>query len=80
MSFKINYKGAKLVKPYDYFCKECGHTCVINHTCRDIMSEPCPDCEDGVLVRHITKVPALDADHHESMRTRNLGWDSDEQE
>jgi predicted nucleic acid-binding Zn ribbon protein len=77
MTFKINYKGAGLPKPYDYFCKECGYECVFEHTCKELKEEDCPECGTR-LVRHIKTAPKLGAEFHEGSKFRNLGWDEGE--
>ena len=40
--------------------------------------EPTVDCHecDGICIKKPT-IPALDADHHTSMKSHNIGWDSD---
>ena len=74
MSFKINYKGTNCRGiRYEYKCT-CGATKKVNMTASDESRVHCNECH-STMYRIITSAPSLDADLHDSMLTRNIGWD-----
>lgn len=82
MPIKITYKGAGIVKPFEYICTECRHECEIEQRRSEPMdNHECPDCSSKknkvFLVRHITEAPKLDADFHDAGKSRNIGWGDD---
>jgi len=84
MSFSINYKGTSCRgTTFLYVCTTCQHEHEEQHAASEeptVMCEASPEkgkarCE-GICVKKPT-VPALDADHHDSMRSYNIGWDTE---
>ena len=76
MTFKINYKGTDCrgIK-YTYICQGCGHEHDERHTASANPLIDCPECF-GAMNKKPT-APAFDADHHDSMKSWNLGWEGD---
>lgn len=76
MGFKVNYRGDyTMLHSYEYKCTSCDETHILRHKIKEL-DEPhaCPCC-GGRLKRHITTVPALDADFHDDCKSFNIGWD-----
>ncbi len=74
MSFIINYKGTSCRgTTFLYFCKACSHEQEEQHPAADAPKILCAECS-CVMVKKPT-VTSLDAEHHDSMLSRNLGWD-----
>lgn len=78
MSFNINYKGTSCRgTTFLYTCTTCARE---HEEMHPASQEPTVDCHDlecgGICIKKPT-VPALDADHHDSMLSHNIGWDSD---
>lgn len=77
MTFKINYTGdSSRGVIYDYKCSTCGEE---HQEIHGMMEEPKIKCSvkkcKGICYKVILKAPSLDADHHDSMRSYNIGWD-----
>lgn len=71
---KINYSGGNLPQDWAYICEDCELKVTIVHGRQDDMSHRhCEEC-DGLLLRHICKVPSLGADYHQDQLTHNIGW------
>ena len=71
---KISYSGSNLPQDWDYVCEDCAVEVTLVHGRQDDMSHRhCKECE-GLLLRHIRRVPSLGADYHDSLLTRNIGW------
>lgn len=74
MSFTINYKGTDSRGiNYIYACPSCGHE---QHECHGAQESPtvsCQSCE--TIINKKPACPSLDADHHESMLSHNIGWE-----
>lgn len=75
--FKINYKGTSCRgTTYDYLCARCNH---IQQEVHAAAEEPVITCAECSYSMHKKPgAPAFDADHHDSMKSHNLGWDGDE--
>lgn len=75
MSFKINYKGTNCRGTlFEYVC-DCGESKEVTHPAAE---NPCVHCDEcNLLMNKKPTVPALDADHHDSMRSHNIGWDTE---
>ena len=72
---KINFKGCMTPRDWEYVCEECEERSVITHAVDEDMHDfSCNRC-DGRLLRYIDKAPLLDADYHQDLLTRNIGWD-----
>lgn len=76
--FKINYKGTSCQgTTYDYKCTECGMLHQEQHPAKDTPKIHCLGAHcDGECKKVITTF-ALDADHHDSMRSYNIGWETE---
>ena len=75
MSFKINYKGKNCRGcTFLYRCEE-GHEQEETHTAAEEPTVQCKEC--GKDMRKKPVAPAFDADHHNSMRSENLGREGD---
>ena len=76
MSFKINYKGTNCRgTTFLYVCGKCGHEHEEVHTAEAEPLVTCPECSYSMNKK--PTVPAFDADHHDSMKYHNLGWEAD---
>lgn len=74
--FKINYKGTSCRGTVFLYRCDCGHE---QHEQHPAESTPCVHCAVcNLLMNKKPVAPAFDADHHDSMRSHNLGWDGDE--
>jgi hypothetical protein len=76
MAFTINYKGTSCRGTlFIYLCGKCGHEQESVHPARE---EPMVVCEKCCYAMNKKPVVfSLDADHHDSMRSHNIGWDED---
>lgn len=73
MSFKINYKGTDCRgTKYVYICEH-GHEQDETHKSSAAPVIKCKEC--GCIMHKKPTAPAFDADHHDSMRYMNLGWE-----
>lgn len=76
MSFKINYKGTSCRgTKFLYICDSCAWEQEEVHAAADTPSVECCNCH--IPMHKKPTAPAFDADHHESMKTQNLGWEGD---
>lgn len=78
MSFIINYKGTSCRGTmFRYICTTCHNEHTESHPAAEEPTVECHDLAcDGICVKKPTLV-SLDADHHDSMRSYNLGWETD---
>jgi len=75
MAFKINYKGTSSQgTTYDYRCTKCSHDQRVQHPMQSVNITACEKC-GFPCKKVILSAPSLDADHHDSMRFHNLGWE-----
>lgn len=76
MAIKINYKGTNCRGTlFLYKCAVCTHEQEATHPASEEPVVRCDKC--GHCMDKKPTVPALDADHHDSMRSHNIGWDSE---
>lgn len=76
MSFNINYKGTSCRGTlFLYKCNACTNTQEETHPAADEPVIQCSAC--GTDCTKKPTVPSLDADHHDSMLSHNIGWDED---
>lgn len=76
MSFKINYKGTSCRGTlFAYVCAGCEHEQQVTHPAEEDREVTCPECCSTMHKK--PTAPAFDADHHDSMKSHNLGWDGD---
>ena len=76
MSFKINYKGTNCRgTTFKYVCNFCVWEQEEMHAASEEPAIECKCCGRS-MSKKITS-PAFDADHHESMKSHNLGGNGD---
>ena len=79
MPFKINYKGTSCRgTKFLYRCGKCKHEQEAVHPAREEPRVGCTKCHSTMNKKPVA--PAFDADHHDSMKSWNLGWYGDETE
>lgn len=77
MGFKINYKGtACRGTTFLYICPVCAWEQEEVHPASEEPEIQCSGCQSSILQKKPTAVN-MDADHHDSMKFHNLGWDED---
>lgn len=76
MAIKVNYKGTSCRGTlFTYKCPVCCHEQDVSHPASEEPLVRCDKCNHCMNKK--PTVPALDADHHDSMKSHNLGWDTD---
>ena len=74
MTIKINYKGTSSRGiNYIYRCGRCGEEQAVTHPAIEEPIVACKSCDCECNKK--PAAPALDADHHDSMRSHNIGWE-----
>lgn len=72
--FKINYKGTSCRgTTFLYICGKCNHEQEAVHSAEEDAIVACSKCQ-----YRMHKKPTavnMDADHHDSMKYHNLGWE-----
>lgn len=73
---KVNYKGtACRGTAFIYICSICQWEQKETHPAKDEPRILCPNC--NTTMQKKPTVPSLDADHHDSMLSHNIGWDTE---
>lgn len=76
MTFRINYKGTSCRgTTFLYFCGKCGHEHEVVHPAREEPMVICEACHYTMNKKPTTV--NMDADHHDSMKYHNLGWEEE---
>jgi len=76
MSFTINYKGTNCRGiAFDYLCPDCGAMHQVTHTAEEEPKVECLMAKCSGQCHKKPTAPAFDADHHDSMKSHNIGWD-----
>jgi len=77
MEFTIHHRGdSSRGTAYTYQCTSCN---TIHSETHPMMDDPvikCPVC-GAVSKKVILTAPSLGADHHDSMKSENIGWDTE---
>jgi len=76
MDFTINYKGTNCRGTlYMYWCPRCEQEQEETHAAVESPTIVCSECGGSYHMHRKPVATSLDADHHDSMKSHNIGWD-----